>query len=170
MELLVGRTATTYDVIPRTGAVVSTTLTFPLDVVKTRLQSDIYYFPIQGRDITKAHFGTAELVRYAINSPLQHRYFLMFPYLHLLEGFIETKVGGPSSKALLPTYGVSYLKPRLGFTPMEIPNASLPRRSTTVTNRQWFISMPHLYPGSLPKLSQIHFGSSRLGFSLTRSV
>ncbi|KJK75172.1 hypothetical protein H634G_09518 [Metarhizium anisopliae BRIP 53293] len=48
-----------------TGAVVSTTVTFPLDVVKTRLQSDLYHQPIgRGRISTQAQgLGTAQLLK-----------------------------------------------------------------------------------------------------------
>ncbi|EXU98307.1 mitochondrial carrier protein [Metarhizium robertsii] len=48
-----------------TGAVVSTTATFPLDVVKTRLQSDLYHQPIgRGRIVTEApSLGTTQLLK-----------------------------------------------------------------------------------------------------------
>ena len=55
-------------IISRTGAVVSTTVTFPFDVVEIRLQSDVFHHLVPGRpgDQNQAHAGTVKLLRCAI--------------------------------------------------------------------------------------------------------
>jgi len=52
-------------IISRTGAVVSTTVTFPFDVVEIRLQSDVFHHLVPGRpgDQNQAHAGTVKLLR-----------------------------------------------------------------------------------------------------------